>query len=255
MREVAGGRAQLGRACDAAGVAGDGGEDGGVDDLIGAAARHASDDDARDEPLHIPLPRRPCGFIEVVEVEHQSSFGRGVEPEVRHVGVAAGGDEDAAVRRIREVGGHQRRGTAIEREGTRRHAFGSQGEQLGDAGAVLCGQDAEGIARAAREFSEGASWRALSGLLAAFEEFAMRQRACPGGEHEDIVAGPRARSPGPHAQAGSSRSTSGDSPPARSSAMRRLRARSSSAPISVPKRSLSLHTAVRVTRCVPVSQV
>lgn len=54
---------------------------------------------------------------------------------------------------------------------------------------------------------------------------------------------------------GSMRRTCGDSPTAWSSTMRRVRARSSTAPMTVPKRSRSEQTAVTVTKSAPVSQV
>lgn len=56
-------------------------------------------------------------------------------------------------------------------------------------------------------------------------------------------------------QRGSIRSTIGDSARPRSSTIRSVRARSSRAPITVPKRSRSEQTALSVTRCVPVSHV
>jgi hypothetical protein len=55
--------------------------------------------------------------------------------------------------------------------------------------------------------------------------------------------------------AGSILSTVGDSPIARSSTIRMLRATSSTAPMTVPNLSRSAHTAVTTTKWLPVSQV
>src|SRR4029079_19752798 len=47
------------------------------------------DDEARHEPLDVPLPRAGHRLVEVVEAEHDVSFGRREEAEVHEVAIAA----------------------------------------------------------------------------------------------------------------------------------------------------------------------
>ncbi len=63
------------------------------------------DDEARGEPLQIPLERGAQGLVEVVDVEDESSLGRRVAAEIEQVAVAAGLDVDPARRRSIEVVG------------------------------------------------------------------------------------------------------------------------------------------------------
>ena len=62
-------------------------------DREAAAAR--ADQHAHREPLDVPLPRARQRLVEVVDVEDEPSLGRGVEAEVREVGVAAALDDEA----------------------------------------------------------------------------------------------------------------------------------------------------------------
>ena len=63
--------------------------------------------------------------------------GRAVEAEVRHVRVTAQLHVEPGVRGRREVGGHEQRGAAVERERGGRHAPVPQREQLGHPGQAL----------------------------------------------------------------------------------------------------------------------
>ena len=144
--EVARHRAALGVDGHRARVGVDRGKGGILHDGVLPVGRLSTDDDARDEALEIPLPRRPGGLVEVVEVEHERALRRGVEAEVRHVRVAAGCDQDAAVRLAGEVRSLDRGGAAVERERTRRHPLDPQGDQVGHAQSVLRVEDAERVA-------------------------------------------------------------------------------------------------------------
>src|SRR5215203_3983605 len=77
------------------------------------AARHH---EARGEALDVPLPWPGQGLVEVVEVEEQGALGRGIQPEVREVGVAAQLRLDATLRRACEVVGHDDGRPTHERE-------------------------------------------------------------------------------------------------------------------------------------------
>ena len=82
----------------------------------------AGDPDARDQPAQVPLPAAGVGLVEVVEVEDQITLGRGVEPEVAQVRVAAHHRRDARGREFRHVLGHHDRGAAQEPVGRGGHA-------------------------------------------------------------------------------------------------------------------------------------
>ena len=74
-------------------------------------------DHAGGQALDVPFPWGGKRFIEIVDVEDQAALGRGKGAEVREVGIATGLHLDAGVRRVGQVGGHDRGGPAIESEG------------------------------------------------------------------------------------------------------------------------------------------
>ncbi len=76
----------------------------------------SGDDNAGREPLNVPLPGRPQGFVEIVDVEEDVALGRGETAEVHQVSVAAGLDAKSGRRRRRQIGRHDCRGPAIEGE-------------------------------------------------------------------------------------------------------------------------------------------
>ena len=81
----------------------------------------AGDRDARREPLDVPLPGTAGGLVEVVDVEDQLAVRCREAAEVRQVRVPAQLDRQARVRRLGEVGRHQRGRAAEERERRREH--------------------------------------------------------------------------------------------------------------------------------------
>ena len=90
--------------------------------LVREPAIAAGDLEARGEPLHVPFPRAGQRLVEVVDVEDQRALGGAEHAEVRQVRVTADLRGDARGRRAGEVGGHQQRGAAIERERRHHHA-------------------------------------------------------------------------------------------------------------------------------------
>ena len=78
--------------------------------------------EARREPFHVPFPRTGERLVEVVDVEQHLPLWRGEHAEVRQVRVAAQLDVDAGQGSVREVGRHDQRTAAKEREGTVEHA-------------------------------------------------------------------------------------------------------------------------------------
>ena len=84
--------------------------------LLVEAAVAARDGEACNEPLDVPLEWPGKRLVEVVEAEDDLAIRRREAPEVREVRVTA---ELRVQRRpwpTREIGGHQVRGTAVERE-------------------------------------------------------------------------------------------------------------------------------------------
>ena len=92
----------------------------------------ASDLKTRRQPLHIPLPRAGQGLIEVVDVEHHLPLGRGEHPEVRQVRVTADLDRQTGAGRGGQVGGHDQRGSPVERERRHQHPAVTDRNQLRD---------------------------------------------------------------------------------------------------------------------------
>ena len=80
------------------------------------AERPPGDDEARGEPLHVPLERAGEGLVEVVEVEHERPLWRAVDAELGQVRVTAQLDPQVGPGRRAQVGGHHSGRPAIERE-------------------------------------------------------------------------------------------------------------------------------------------
>ncbi len=100
-------------------VRGDGGQDDRAALLGREAAVAAGGHETDGEALDVPLPRTGMGLVEVVDVEHHVPLGRPEDPEVREMGIAAELHAHAGARRRGEIGRHDQRRTAVERE--RRH--------------------------------------------------------------------------------------------------------------------------------------
>ena len=77
---------------------------------------------AGEEAAQIPLERTAQGLVEVVEIEEQCPFRRGVVAEVEQMGIAAELNLHTAAGQRRQVGGHHRRRPAEAGEGIRGHA-------------------------------------------------------------------------------------------------------------------------------------
>ena len=81
----------------------------------------AGDLQARGQPLHVPLERAGQRLVEVVDVEDESPFRRGEDPEVGQVRVTAQLGPQPGVRRAGQVGRHDERRPAVERERRDQH--------------------------------------------------------------------------------------------------------------------------------------
>ena len=90
----------------------------------------AGDLETRGQPLHVPLPRARQRLVEIVDVEHQLPLGGGEHPEVRQVRVAANLDRQPGARGGGQVGGHDQRGTPVERERRHQHPAVTDRNQL-----------------------------------------------------------------------------------------------------------------------------
>ena len=101
--------------------------------LIGEPAVAAGDLEARHQPLDVPLEGAGVRLVEVVDVEDEPALRRAEQPEVREVRVTAELHREVAARGGGEIGGHQQRGTAVEREGRHHHASVPDRDELGDA--------------------------------------------------------------------------------------------------------------------------
>ena len=109
------------------------------------AALARGDHDAGRQPLDVPLPGAGERLVEVVDVEDEAPLGRAEDAEVREVGVTAALHVEARARRRREVGGHDRRGAAIERERRGEHAAVADRHELGHARRGLRLEDADRV--------------------------------------------------------------------------------------------------------------
>ena len=128
------------------------------------------DEKAGGEPLDVPLPRPGQRLVEVVDVEDEATLGRGVEPEVREVRVAAALGPEARARRRRQVGRHHERRAAEERERRGQHAAVADRHQIRDPCVVLPLQERDrldpvprrlelGVARPRHRTASGAAER------------------------------------------------------------------------------------------------
>ena len=70
----------------------------------------ARDPETDDQPPEVPLPWTWVRLVEVVQVDHEVSFGRGIQAEIAQVRVAADDRGDARRLEPREVVGHDDRG-------------------------------------------------------------------------------------------------------------------------------------------------
>ncbi len=97
-------------------------QDGLLPDALGETADPAGHHEARGETLDVPLPRPGQGLVEVVAVEHEGALGRAERAEIGEVGVSAHLGVQTGARRGRQVGGHDQRRPAEERERRDEHA-------------------------------------------------------------------------------------------------------------------------------------
>ena len=90
--------------------------------VLGIAVLARRDDDARREPLEVPFPRTAIRLVEVVEVEHETPFRAGIDPEIGEMRVTAQLRHRADRRRRGKVRGHDRCRAPEQREGRGQHA-------------------------------------------------------------------------------------------------------------------------------------
>ena len=105
----------------------------------------SGDDEAGDEPLHVPLERPRQRLVEVVDVEDQRALRRAVQAEVEEVGVAAQLHLEAGARPRGEVGGHDRRRAAVEAERVLEHARVADGQERLEPVGLLRGDDRDRV--------------------------------------------------------------------------------------------------------------
>ncbi len=87
----------------------------------GKAVVTAGNDEARGQPFDVPLPRARERLVEIVDVEHDPAFRRGVGAEIQQVAVATNLHLQAGSRTIGQVGGHDAGRAAVERERRLQH--------------------------------------------------------------------------------------------------------------------------------------
>jgi hypothetical protein len=107
---------------------------------LGEAVVASGDGEAGRQPLDVVLERPRQGLVEVVEVEQQPPLGRGEDPEVGEVGVAAQLDGEAGRGRAGQVGGHDLGRAPVEGERRDQHAAVPDRHQVRLTGQVLLGQ-------------------------------------------------------------------------------------------------------------------
>ena len=104
--------------------------------ILGVASTEAiltgRQNEACGEALDIPLPRRGEGLIQIVDVENDPSFGRGISAEVEQMAVAARLHAQAGCRRARQVGRHVECRSPVKGERRPHHAPVADGNQSGD---------------------------------------------------------------------------------------------------------------------------
>ena len=87
------------------------------------------DEDARRQPLEVPLPGAGQRLVEIVDREHEVAFGRCEHAEIGEMRIAARLHGQSGDRRIREVGRHHGRRAAQEGERAREHPRVANGDQ------------------------------------------------------------------------------------------------------------------------------
>ena len=118
-------------------VGADRAEDRGASLLRREVAVAPGDLEARRETLDVPLPGPRKGFVEVVDVQHQTAIRCGEDPEVREVGIATCLDAQPGLGGLREVHRHDRRRATKERERRGQHPPEADRHQLRHAALVL----------------------------------------------------------------------------------------------------------------------
>ncbi len=118
--------------------------------LVVEAAISPGDGEAGHEPLDVPLERPGKRLVEVVQAEDQSPIRRGKHAEVRQVGIAAELRLETGARGRREVGGHEVRRAAVERERRHEHAPVPDRDELGHPGRRLLLEQLDRIASPCR---------------------------------------------------------------------------------------------------------
>ena len=96
----------------------------------GLASFAATEDEASGQPLDVPLPRTRHGFIEVVDVKHQSARGRGESAKIAYVGIPANLNRDTGGGERGQVGRHHRHRAAEKAEGRSCHACPLDGQKF-----------------------------------------------------------------------------------------------------------------------------
>jgi hypothetical protein len=74
---------------DSLAVAGRAGDRGIASNGIGQSVRAGREHKRSHQSLDVPFPRRGERLVQVVDVEHESPFGRGEAAEIQQVGVSA----------------------------------------------------------------------------------------------------------------------------------------------------------------------
>ena len=113
--------------------------------LPAEAVAAGSDDEAGDEPLHVPLERARQCLVEVVDVEDQRALRRAVQAEVEQVRIAAQLHFEAGARARLRGRRHHRRRAAVEAERVLEHARVADGQERLESVGLLGGDDGDGI--------------------------------------------------------------------------------------------------------------
>ena len=113
--------------------------------VLGEVAVASADLDARSKAFDVPFPRAGCGFVEVVDIEHEMARGAREDAEVRDVRVADALHLDAADRLRGEVVCRDDGCAAEERERRGGHALVAERHELGYAGGGLSIYKLDGV--------------------------------------------------------------------------------------------------------------
>ena len=136
--------------------------DTAADGLGGIAGVAAPDDRAGDQAFDVPLRRRHSGLVKIVQVEHYCAVRGCVHAEIRHVSVTAAHEFDPARWACGEVGGHDRGGAAVEREGVGEHSGETQRYEFAQPVGVLLDKNFGGGSMRRSQLRQGAPWSGLS---------------------------------------------------------------------------------------------